>query len=143
MIETTTVVDTLGYLNSLPPISYQSWGEFLARAGGTFILLLFFSLLLERGLVLLFEWEWFSILTDKAGMKPFIAFIVSGAICYRYGIDAVSMMFPPRGIDLFGVIMTAAVVCGGSKVVLTIMQKFVSGAKEIKQEIDEAKGASG
>ena len=61
------------------------------------ITLVIFSLLLERGLALLFDYRGYDKFLHGKGLKTRIALLVTFGICAYYGFDIISILFQAGG----------------------------------------------
>lgn len=89
-------------------VDWEQLGEVLAA-------LVVLSFVLERFLALIFEHRSFVEAFDKKGIKEPIAFALSLAVCWKFDFDVVSVLFTWDTTTIFGKIITAGVVAGGSK----------------------------
>lgn len=78
-------------------------------------MLILLSLILERGLSMLFEWRIFIEKASKRGMKEPIAFIAALIVIVSYKFDALAILFSEESTSYIGYIVTAGVIAGGSK----------------------------
>lgn len=81
------------------------------------------SVILERGLSVLFQWRWWKKYCDGKGIKTVIAFALSWTICQKYGFDVFAMMFA-KNASVGGYLVTAMFVSGGSKLVLSVINQI-------------------
>lgn len=71
----------------------------------------------------------------KRGLKEFIAFIVSVAICFIWNFDALSIIMKSDTMSYFGYIITGGVIAGGSKGSIVIFKQWLgimSSAEEAR-----------
>ena len=84
------------------------------------------AFLVERGLALIFEWDVWDFLVQKApwleGGKEVIAFFASYLICETANFDALKTLFNSTDTSDTGKIITAMVIAGGSKGAIKLMQ---------------------
>jgi len=78
------------------------------------------AMLLERALVLLFDYRWFREKIGSLGFKSPIAFIVSWAVCGFYKFDVLGALFEGNKTSSMGIFVTAAIVAGGSAGAITL-----------------------
>lgn len=90
---------------------------------GTLLVLCMVSLFVERALALLFESKPYKKYLEGKGLKPFIVFAVCYLVVRQYDLDALSLVIN-RGSFSMGPIITAAVIAGGSKGVMSIWVKI-------------------
>jgi hypothetical protein len=74
----------------------------------------------ERALALIFEHR--SLVDKLKGWKEVIAFAVSFAICRTWDIDVIGAILNHPHEHTLGIILSAAVVAGGSKVPMILLQ---------------------
>lgn len=136
---TTDTLQATGYLAMLSPINYGEIFNFVATFASVAVVILFLSTITEREIGWFFSIGFVKRFVNGWGstFKPIIAFIVCLRICYIYGVDVFSMMFPPRTIHLDGVIATAALISGGAQSVVTWARSFIKNAKELEQAARE------
>ena len=70
---------------------------------------------IERALSILFESSFFIKRFQGKSFKELIAFIVSALVCWFWKIDALSIIFVQEDVTIPGVILTGAIIAGGSK----------------------------
>ena len=100
------------------------------------------SFIIERALALVFESRLFIDNAKEKGIKEPIALVVGIVVCWFWHFDAVSVIFIQKSVTVPGVILTGAVVAGGSKGSLKLFRdvlKFKSTAEKNRQEIAEEK----
>lgn len=85
------------------------------RTWEVLITIIILSFLLERALALLFENRVFLKRFDKKGVKEPIALLVAFLVTTQWDFDAVSMIVLREQTTLFGKLITAGVIAGGSK----------------------------
>lgn len=73
------------------------------------------AVILERSLALMFENRYFMERTKAMNIKEFIAFVGAVVICMVWDFDAVSMIVLQDKTRMFGKIVTAGVIAGGTK----------------------------
>lgn len=118
----------------------------LLDVSGALSLLVVLAMLLERSLALLFEYHWFQQLSEKwDGLKSPIAFFTAWFTCNFVKFDVLSQLFPPRtGIPEpkeIGILITAAVVAGGSAGAITLFQGVLNFSRESRTSLIEAQKA--
>jgi len=118
------------------------WFRLLEVLAGIVVL----SFLLERALSLLFESRFFIKRLSAKGLKELIAFVLCAAVCIVWHLDAISLIFAREGTNIFGEIITGAIVAGGSKASIVLFRNvmgIMSNAERLrmaqkKKEIEEA-----
>ncbi|SEP73723.1 hypothetical protein [Nitrosomonas ureae] len=113
---------------------------------GALLLLVALAMLLERALAIIFEYHWFQILAQKIeGLKTPIALLVSWFTCQHVQFDVLSRLFPPaNGVPeptAIGIIITAAVVAGGSAAAITLFQGVLNVGRDARTSLIEANKA--
>lgn len=101
------------------------------------------SFILERALAVLFESRFFIERFDGAGIKEWIAAGVCIAVCVYWKFDAVSMIVLTDHTNLFGEIVSGAVIAGGSKASLKLFHDVLdvrSSAHEMAHPRDPKTG---
>ena len=107
---------------------------------GLFIILLklvFFSMALERGLIVLFEWRWYEKYFSGFGLKVPITVGVAWFISSKLNFDVfAAIMNPPapKSTEL-GYFLTAAVMAGGSAGAITLFQGVMRMTKSAQEEM--------
>jgi hypothetical protein len=123
-------------------IFHIDWFRLLEVLAGIVVL----SFLLERALSLLFESRFFIKRLSEKGLKEIIAFVLCAAVCMVWHLDAISLIFASEGTNIFGEIITGAIVAGGSKASILLFRNvmgIMSNAERLrmaqkKKEIKEA-----
>jgi hypothetical protein len=109
--------------------------EFL-RVLASLAKLVILSMLLERALVLVFEYRWYEKL-NGFGLKVPITLFVSWVICSYYKFDVLGALFEPDKTTSMGVFLTAAVAAGGSAGAITLFQNVFKFSKEAQDRLKE------
>lgn len=89
------------------------------------------ALLVERALSLVFEHRfWIALERDftGSGLKEVIATVLCWSMCATAGFDAFGIMFS-RPPSVFGLVLTACMIAGGSKGMLKLMRDVLGVAK--------------
>jgi len=94
-----------------PNLFYVDW----ERLFEVLIALVVVSFLLERALALLFETRAYINRAQGKSLKELIAFVVGVLVCWYWDFDAFSMIFLKEKVTFPGVVITGAIVAGGSK----------------------------
>ena len=106
-----------------------------------FIIIL--SFIIERVLSLLFESRAFlkyrkkQLELDMSPHKEMIAFLLSALTCWLYDIDLVAILMSHAYTSVFGILLTAGIVAGGSKGAVKLFREilgFKSGAYKDYEE---------
>lgn len=104
------------------------------------------SFFVERTLALVFEHRLFIKYFDKRGLKEPIAFLVALAVCRTWDFDAVSMTILTERTTLFGHVITAGLVAGGSKASIKLFHdvfKSMSTAEKERRTLTESRTGGG
>lgn len=109
----------------------------LLDVSGALMLLVTLAMLLERALAVVFEYHWFRRVSECVeGLKTPVALFVSWAVCRHVGFDILARLFPSaNGASLptpIGIIITAAVVAGGSAGAMTLFQGVMGLGREAR-----------
>ncbi len=99
------------------------------------------SFLIERALALVFENAWFVERFTGKGVKEPITFAVAFAVCKNWDFDALSVILVKERTQLWGHLLTAAIVAGGSKASIKLFHDVLgiqSSAEKKRQEISAA-----
>ena len=113
-------------------------GERLLEVLFAIIVLSFF---VERALAVLFENRWFLEKTRCHSVKELITFGVSFAVCRYWDFDALSVLLVKDKTMLWGHLITAAIVAGGSKASIKLFHDVLdikSNAERERRAIVEA-----
>lgn len=104
--------------------------------------LIVLSFFVERALAVLYENRWFLKKTKGHSVKEWITFGVSFAVCRYWDFDALSVLLVKDKTLLWGHVITAAIVAGGSKASIKLFQDVLdikSNAERERTAIVEAK----
>jgi hypothetical protein len=88
------------------------------------------SMVLERALQMPFEWSPIQGLIERGKLKAPIAVIVATLMCYSAGFDLISVIAIRSTTTWHGMLMTAALIAGGSKGAILLFQGVLGFAKE-------------
>jgi len=107
---------------------------------GLFVILLklvFFSMALERGLIILFEWRWYEKFASGHGLKVPITVGVAWFISKQLEFDVFgAIMNPPAPATTnLGYFLTGAVMAGGSAGAITLFQGVMKMTKSAQAEM--------
>lgn len=100
-----------------PSLFHLDW-EQVSEVLATVVVLAF---IVERALAPLFESERFLRL-DPKGLKEVIAFGVALAVCITWKIDLLGVILRGEKVRVFGQVITASVIAGGSKASLKLFR---------------------
>jgi hypothetical protein len=122
-----------------PDLAYSR----LMDISGALSMLVVLSMLLERALALIFEYHWFQKLSERwEGLKSPIAFFAAWYTCHFVRFDVLSQIFPPSSGTVeakpIGMLITAAIVAGGSAGAMTLFQGVLKFNRESRTSIIEA-----
>lgn len=96
------------------------------------------SMLLERALILIFDYRWYKEKLSGLGLKAPISFITAWIICYHYKFDVLCKLFEPEKSSHMGVFITAAIAAGGSAGAITLFQGVLKFNKEAQDSLRKA-----
>jgi hypothetical protein len=143
-----------------PNLFHLDWERALEALAGIVVL----SFFVERACALLFESRWWIRLFEDARvgeqppeagatgaqpaataprklrpgrkypLKEILGFLVALAICLKWNFDAVSIVLLSEHTRLIGVLVTAAIVAGGSKASIALFQDVLHVSSAAKQE---------
>lgn len=104
---------------------------------GSLMLLVVLAMLLERALAVVFEYHWFRRLADRVpGLKAPLALLVSWEVCSHVGYDVLACLFASSGGPAeptrLGVLVTSAVVAGGSAGAMTLFQGVLGFGRDAR-----------
>jgi len=97
------------------------------------------AMLLERALVMVFDYRWYKQYLDNKGLSAPIAYGVSLLVCWSYRLDVLSDLFEPGKPTALGVALTAAIVAGGSAGAITLFQGVLGFTQEAQAALRGAK----
>ena len=109
------------------------------------ILVVIVSIVVERVLALVFESDAFIQAhkrrkkAGKGSFKPLIAFIVSAVVCLLWQVDLMAVLLTHGHYSVFGTLITAAVVAGGSKGSIKLFRDVLGIKSNAYKEYEEAK----
>ena len=103
-----------------------------------FFAIVILAFILERALAVLFEHRSFINRAKGKGLKEIIAFAVAALVCWYWEFDALSILFPKEHVTIYGELITAAVIAGGSKASIKLFRDVI-GAKSTAQAAKDAK----
>lgn len=101
--------------------------------GSVFGVLVLLSLIIERGLSLVFEHK--SIGSSFTGKKELVAFLLALLICLNYDIDILQALLDQTGQSTFlGMVLTAATIAGGSKGSMKLFNDALNVSNQVRKE---------
>lgn len=113
----------------------------------TFILwtlarLIIFTFMLERALYAIFDYSLWRDRIEGKGIRAPFTVVVAAAICHYFQFDVVYPVLDPNaGPTLFGIIITALIVAGGSQGAILLFQNILNFSREARESIEEIKKA--
>lgn len=124
-----TTIGIIFYSNIAQANSFDIGSVDTNKVGFTLLLILVLAILLETGLTTLFNWRIFIKNFEGKGVKTIVAVVSSFFFVNQFGIDAIAEILSAfKGEQLKhsigGEILTAFIIAGGSKAVLTLFEKF-------------------
>jgi hypothetical protein len=112
------------------------------RLFNVLIVIIVASFLIERALALAFESKWLVDRLSSRGLKEPIAFAVSFLVCRHWDFDAVSVLFGKGGSQLWGHVVTGAIIAGGSKASLVLFHNVIGAMSSAEAERRSTKAAA-
>lgn len=100
------------------------------------------SFFIERALAVVFESRWLVHRLSKKGLKEPISFLVSFLVVRHWDFDAFSIIFTKEHTQLWGHVLTAGIVAGGSKASIKFFHGVLgamSTAEDDRQKLAKAK----
>jgi len=88
----------------------------------TMIVILAF--IVERVLTLVFDTKRYEKHVASFHIKPLVAFALSFLVCYVWEFDALSIILIKQEMNLYGYLLTAGVISGGSKGALELLRNI-------------------
>ena len=99
------------------------------------------SFLLERALSLVFGNRYYVERMEDKHVKEVISFVLSAAVCWYWDFDAVSMVFLKEQTTFFGILVTGAVVAGGSKGAIKLFRDVLGFRTTAEEELKSKRDA--
>jgi hypothetical protein len=118
-----------------PNLFHLDW----ERLGEVLIAIVVMSFLVERALAMLFESRFFINRFGGKSFKEVIAVVAGAVVCWYWDFDAISMIFLKDSITVFGMVLTGAIVAGGSKASVKLFQDVMGVKSSAKEQYDEEK----
>ena len=103
-----------------PNLFYIDW----ERLFEVLISIIIFAFFVERALALVFESHLYTNRVKKYRLKEFIAFALSYYVCWQWDFDAISIIFVQETVMIPGLIITAAIIAGGSKASIALFKNL-------------------
>lgn len=108
-----------------------------------------FALILERGLSVIYEHEWFLYFFEKKetqtsrlpGLKATLAAGAAIGICHLYKFDVLAAVFAPSPASGFGMTATGLIAAGGSAGAIALLQGYLGISKTVRDAKIEARQA--
>lgn len=92
------------------------------------------SFFIERALAIVFENRWLVTGVSKKGVKEPIAFTVAFLVCRHWDFDALSVLLVRERTQLWGHILTAAIIAGGSKASVRFFHSVIGAMSTAEKE---------
>ncbi len=115
----------------MDPALFRIDWEVLAEVLATVTVLAFF---IERALSLLFEHRLFVTKLSEKGLKEPIALFVSFLVVRYWNFDAVGIFMHADKTSLWGYLITAAIIAGGSKASIKLFQDVMDAKSGVLRE---------
>ena len=139
----------------VPNGEYTQFLKVLGALGRLVVL----SMVLERGLAVIFEHDWFRLLCSKRvadpldplrtvwrsrvpGLQGTVALVAALAVCHFYGFDVLAAIFG-KDPDGTGITLTGLVAAGGSAGAITLFQGFLGMSREAREAAMAARRSEG
>ena len=97
------------------------------------------AMLIERALILIFDYRWYQKKLSGKGIKVPISYTVSLIICAAYKFDILSELFEPGKQSTMGIVLTAAILAGGSAGAITLFQGVLGFTKDAQAKAKEVR----
>ncbi len=124
----------------MDPALFRIDWEVLAELLMTITVLAFF---IERALSLVFEHRLFVAKLDKKGVKEPIAFVISLIVVRYWKFDALGILMHADRASIWGYLITAGIVAGGSKASIKLFQDLMKVKSSAVAELHAKKGPKG
>ena len=111
------------------------------RLFNVLVVIVIASFFIERALALVFENKWLVDRLSNRGLKEPIAFAVSFVVCRHWGFDALSVLFGKGGSQVWGQIVTGAIIAGGSKASLALFHNVIGAMSNAEAERQSIRSA--
>lgn len=124
-----------------PNLFHLDWEKLLETLATVVVL----AFMIERALSIVFENRIYIKLLGNKGAKEIISLFVSAVLCYAWKFDAISIILTHKRTTFLGVLITGAVIAGGSKASVKLFRDvlgFMSTAEKERQTLIRATGTS-
>jgi hypothetical protein len=121
----------------MDPLQFAMHSDIVGEVLGTIVIL---SLIVERALAPFFEWNKFLQFHEtKNGSKEPIAIVVSIALVWIYGFDALAIIFSEENSSWYGYILTGSIIAGGSKGSVKLFREWLGWKSEARKAYENKK----
>lgn len=107
------------------------------------MMIIVLSFLLERALAIPFEHRWLGAPLARKGLKEPITVAVAFLICRHWDFDALSVLLVRENTELWGHLLTAAIVAGGSKASIKLFHDVLNTMSNAELERRKVKDGLG
>jgi len=118
----------------MDPLLFGIKGDVVTEVLGTLVLL---SIIIERALSPIFEWR---VVIDRIkgkSLKEPIVIVVALLVVYAYHFDALAIIFSQEKNTLWGYLITAGIISGGSKGSIKLFRDFLNWKSSAQQDLEE------
>lgn len=122
----------------MDPLLFGIDGEVVLEVLGTIVLI---ALLIERALSMVFEWRPLVPILNNQGLKEPIAFAVAALVCWWKDFDAFAVIFQDEKTSIFGLLLTALIVAGGSKGAVKLFRDWAGWKSTAYRELEQSQPA--
>lgn len=105
--------------------------DILEKAAAVLTVAFVLSVVVERGLSVIFSWRKWKERFEGKGLKVPISIAISWAICWIGGLDVVAVMVG-EPVPYLGTFLTALLISGGAKKFGEVFGDLKKGAEQIK-----------
>lgn len=103
--------------------------------------LVILAMIMERGLYFIFDYKLWRDALSKFALKGPISFAVALFICWYYDYDILARVLDPTAITDVGIVITAAILAGGSVGAITLFQDILKFSREGREQIQAVQAA--
>lgn len=121
-----------------PNLFHLDWERTFEVLGAIVVL----SIMVERALAIVFEHRAYVARFKDKGYKEPMAFIVALAVTFVWDFDAISMIVLSEHTSLFGEVITAGVIAGGSKGSIKLFRDVLGFKSNAYRSYQEAQAAT-
>lgn len=115
--------------------------EAALRIAGDLFVLAILAFLIERGLAIIFEHDWYIATFERVGgFKTVVAYAVSFSICWYYDFDLIATLLEPQSVTLLGIVITAGILAGGSAGAVKLMQDILGLSRKSRADFARLQG---